>query len=473
MAIFTTSFIVFFACIFYSGCVGGYADEMAEMKHVEMFYETVTVSSLLPADSCTRSATYEEGKTSLELVHRFGPCFKDNMAKDSFPSHGEILDLDQARVHSIRSQSSSDLRANKATTIPASSGLLVGSGNYIVNMRVGTPPKNQTVIFDTGSDLTWIQCEPCVSCYQQQAPIFDPSKSTSYSSISCLSDVCQSLYPITGFEPYCLSDDACVYEIQYGDSSTSQGIFSTETLRLTQNDVAYNYMFGCGENNEGLFTGISGLMGLGRNAVSFVSQTANKYGKFFSYCIPSTESSTGYLSFGKPSTGTKPIAYTQLLSYSRAPSFYFISLQAIIVGGTKLSIPASVFSTSGTIIDSGTVITRLPPTAYTALAKEYAKQMSKYPRAPAFSILSVCFDLSGYEKVTVPIVTLVFLGNVKVNLGAVGTLYVISASQVCLAFAGNSGTTDVGILGNTQQRTLSVRYDVNGGKLGFVPGGCN
>lgn len=413
----------------------------------------------------------EERKTSLELVHRFGPCFKDNMAKDSFPSHGEILDLDQARVHSIRSKSSIDLRANKATTIPARSGLLVGSGNYIVNIGIGTPSKNQTVVFDTGSDLTWIQCKPCVSCYQQKTPIFDPSNSTSYSSISCLSDVCQSLYAITGFEPYCV-DDACVYGIEYGDSSTSQGIFSTETLRLTQKDVAYNYMFGCGENNQGLFTGFSGLMGLGRNAVSFVSQTANKYGKFFSYCIPSTESSTGYLSFGEPSTGTKPIAYTQLLSYSSGPSFYFISLHAIIVGGTQLSIPASVFSTFGTIIDSGTVITRLPSAAYTALSNEYAKQM-KYPRAAAYSILTVCFNLSGYKRVTVPIVTLVFSGNVKVNLGAVGTLYVISASQVCLAFAANSGTTDIGILGNTQQRTLSVLYDVNGGKLGFLPGGCN
>ncbi|GAB2227667.1 hypothetical protein Droror1_Dr00009494 [Drosera rotundifolia] len=143
MAISSTSFAV----VIYSGCIIGYADEIAT-EDVEMFYETVTVSSLLPTDSCTRSATYEEQKTYLEMVHRFGPCSKDDLAKDNFPCHAEILDLDQARVHTIRSQSTSDFGVNKATTIPARSGLLVGSGNYIVNIGLGTPAKNQTVAFD-------------------------------------------------------------------------------------------------------------------------------------------------------------------------------------------------------------------------------------------------------------------------------------------------------------------------------------
>nr|GLL17514.1 aspartyl protease family protein At5g10770-like [Ipomoea trifida] len=48
-------------------------------------------------------------------------------------------------------------------------------------------------------------------------------------------------------------------------------------------------------------------------------------------------------------------------------SFYFIDVRVIAVGGKQLSISPVVFKSSGTIIDSGTVITRLPPAAYSAL----------------------------------------------------------------------------------------------------------
>jgi hypothetical protein len=40
----------------------------------------------------------------------------------------------------------------------------------------------------------------------------------------------------------------------------------------------------------------------------------------------------------------------------------------IRLGGTQPSIPESVFSMAGTLVDSGTVITRLPETANAALS---------------------------------------------------------------------------------------------------------
>nr|GLL44272.1 aspartyl protease family protein At5g10770-like [Ipomoea trifida] len=52
-------------------------------------------------------------------------------------------------------------------------------------------------------------------------------------------------------------------------------------------------------------------------------------------------------------------------------SFYFIDVRAIAVGGKQLSISPVVFKSSGTIIDSGTVITRLPPAAYSALRSAF------------------------------------------------------------------------------------------------------
>lgn len=222
-------------------------------------------------------------------------------------------------------------------------------------MALGTPAKSLTLVFDTGSDLTWTQCEPCArSCYEQQDPIFDPSKSTSYSNISCSSSQCSSLPSATGNKPGCIaSTSTCLYGIQYGDQSFSVGYFSKEKLTLSPTDTFDNFLFGCGQNNKGLFGKTAGLLGLGRDPLSIVSQTSQKYGKYFSYCLPNKSGSGGHLTFGK---GVIPrnVAYTPLTNTDQG-TFYFVDVVAITVGGQQLPISQTIFKTAGTIVDSGTV----------------------------------------------------------------------------------------------------------------------
>lgn len=142
--------------------------------------------------------------------------------------------------------------------------------------------------------------------------------------------------------------------------------------------------------------------------------------------------------------------------------------------GEKLSIPSSIFSNAPSIIDSGTVISRLPPTMYSALKTAFHQQMTKYPTAPAIAILDTCYDLSKYSSIPIqiPRVGFQFAGSAYVDLHPNGILYVVSSSQVCLAFAPNSDDTDILIYGNTQQRTVEVVYDVATLKLGFGENGC-
>ncbi|CAM8889720.1 unnamed protein product [Rhodiola kirilowii] len=54
----------------------------------------------------------------------------------------------------------------------------------------------------------------------------------------------------------------------------------------------------------------------------------------------------------------------------------------------------------------------------------------------------------------------------------VGVLYGSSKNQICLAMAAIWGRWGCRILGNTQQMTQDVVYDVAGGKLGFGTAGC-
>ncbi|KAJ0541777.1 putative nepenthesin [Helianthus annuus] len=375
-------------------------------------YHTLQLTSLLPSSVCNPSALgNKRSRGSLEVVHKHGPCSTLNEDTVKSLTVEEILTNDQSRVDSIRA-------------------------------RLATK---------TG-----------------KKDIFAPSKSTTYSNISCTATQCSELTSATGNDPGC-SASTCVYGIQYGDQSFSVGFFGKEKLTLTSKDVVNGFFFGCGQNNQGLFGGAAGLLGLGRDRLSIVSQTANKYRKVFSYCLPSRSSSTGYLTFGSSGVGRK-VKYTRLSGSSR--SFYGLTLTAITVGGTKLPISPTVFQTSGIIIDSGTVITRLPPTAYSALSKAFKAQMKKYPLTRSLSILDTCYDLTNYQTVEIPKISVLWGGNTLVEIAPQGILYANGVSQVCLAFAPNGDDSDIGIFGNVQQKSLAVVYDVAGGRVGFAQGGC-
>ncbi|XP_030531996.1 aspartyl protease family protein At5g10770-like [Rhodamnia argentea] len=432
---------------------------------------TASISSLLPSPSCSSSTSKaSDRKSTLEVIHKHGPC--SHLVQGPSPlNHTKLLLQDESRVNWIQSQSSNGsdgLEDSAAARLPARSGITIGTGNYVVTIGLGTPKKNLTLAFDTGSPLTWTQCEPCVrSCYNQSEPRFNPSQSSSYANISCTSTSCSQLGHLE------CSGTTCLYFIRYGDQSTTTGFFATEKLTLTPTEVIDNFEFGCGEKNRGLFLGAAGLMGLSDDKISIVQQTAAKYGKHFSYCLPSSPSSTGHLTFGKDGGASSSVSFTPLSKIPPSSQFYRISIEGISVGGNRLSIPSTVFSSGGAIIDSGTVITRLPPTAYSALRDAFRTAMANYTKAPAFSLFDTCYDFSKESTVVVPFITFSFAGGVEVNLDLSGILYPVQSSQICLAFAANPADSNLGIYGNTQQKTFDVVYDVAGGKLGFGSNGCS
>ncbi|XP_043698970.1 aspartyl protease family protein At5g10770-like [Telopea speciosissima] len=464
----------------YEGRVRGETMETHHQQHSHV----IKISDLLPAPVCSTSTSTPKGninaKTLLKVVHKHGPCSKHGSkqkAKNHTPT--QILLQDQSRVEMIKSRltnaSKGDQVQGSKATIPLHSGHSLGTGNYIVTVGIGSPQKDFSLVFDTGSDLTWIQCQPCVgSCYTQQEPIFNPSKSSSYSNITCKAKECSSLKSAPFIATGCTSSTTCLYAIQYRDQSYSVGYFASETLTIKSSDVFHKFMFGCGENNDGLFGRTAGLLGLGRYNISMISQTYKKYGGLFSYCIPSTSSSTGYLAFGhKGNTISSEVKFTPLLVNSKYPSFYFLDLIGISVGRDKLPINESVFATSGTLIDSGTVITRLQPSAYSALRSSFRQSMSSYPMADALSILDTCYNFTGYDTITIPKIALNFRGGIAVDIDGTGIMYVRTIDQVCLAFAGNSDAGNIAILGNSQQKRLDLIYDIAKNRLGFGPGGCN
>ncbi|XVF60972.1 hypothetical protein PTKIN_Ptkin08bG0090700 [Pterospermum kingtungense] len=346
-----------------------------------------------------------------------------------------------------------------------------GNGEFLMDISIGTPPKSYSAILDTGSDLIWTQCKPCSQCFSQSTPIFDPKKSSTFSKLSCSSNLCAAL-------PQSNCGDGCEYLYTYGDYSSTQGVMGTETFTFGKVSVP-NIGFGCGEDNEGDgFSQGAGLVGLGRGPLSLVSQLKEPK---FSYCPTSiVETQTSTLLMGSlasvNSSKLDAIKTTPLVQNPSQPSFYYLSLQGISVGSTRLFIKKSTFAlqddgTGGLIIDSGTTITYLEKSAFDLVKKEFISQMKLSVDNSGSTGLDLCFNLpSGSTQVDVPKLVFHFDGA---DLDLPGENYMIADSSsgvICLAMGSSSGMS---IFGNVQQQNMLVLHDLEKETLSFVQTQCN
>ncbi|OAY49009.1 aspartyl protease family protein 2 [Manihot esculenta] len=383
---------------------------------------------------------------------------------------------DSSRVKALSSLAASAAaaggRAAGGFSSSVISGLAQGSGEYFTRIGVGTPPKYVYMVLDTGSDIVWIQCAPCKKCYSQSDPVFDPRKSRSFAGIACGSPLCRRLD-----SPGCHTrKKTCMYQVSYGDGSFTYGDFSTETLTFRRTRVG-RVALGCGHDNEGLFVGAAGLLGLGRGRLSFPSQSGRRFKRKFSYCLVdrSASSRPSSVVFGD-SAISRTARFTPLISNPKLDTFYYVELLGISVGGTLVpGISASLFKldqtgSGGVIIDSGTSVTRLTRPAYMALRDAFRARTTNLKRAPEFSLFDTCFDLSGMTEVKVPTVVLHFRGA-DVSLPASNYLIPVDSNgSFCFAFAGTM--SGLSIIGNIQQQGFRVVYDLAGSRVGFSPRGC-
>lgn len=372
----------------------------------------------------------------------------------------------------LKSSTSPDSHTRVQTPVHA------GVGEFLMTLSIGTPAKSFSAIVDTGSDLIWTQCEPCKQCYKQPTPIFNPKKSSSFSKVSCTSDLCDAL-PSSK-----CSNQSCEYYYTYGDSSSTEGILATETFSFGDVSIP-KVSFGCGEDNEGGgFSQGAGLVGLGRGTLSLVSQLKEPK---FSYCLTSVDDtqSTSTLLMGSvaslnsttPSSEVANIKTTPLIKNPSQPTFYYLSLEGITVGGTSLPIEKDTFALGddgggGLIIDSGTTLTYLAQDAYDAVVKEFSSQM-ELPEKDAIDTvgLDLCFELpEDATKVEVPKLVFNFKGA---DLELPSENYMIADTDVgviCLA-VGSAG--DMSVFGNFQQQNMLVLHDLVKETISFVPTKCD
>ncbi|KAM3374808.1 protein ASPARTIC PROTEASE IN GUARD CELL 1 [Capsicum galapagoense] len=348
---------------------------------------------------------------------------------------------------------------------PVISGTSQGSGEYFARIGVGEPVKEFYMAIDTGSDVSWLQCQPCIECYQQTDPIFNPIDSSSYNRVPCESPECLAL-DISG----CVSD-TCMYQVTYGDGSFTQGELATETVSFGNTGSFSNVAIGCGHDNEGLFIGSAGLIGLGGGKLSLPSQIK---ATSFSYCLVDRDSdSSSTLEFN--SAGPSDAAFAPLIRNSKQKTFFYVGIDGISVAGEMLPVPESVFRVDdngrgGVIVDSGTAVTRLQTIVYTSLRDTFVKYSQHLPATQGFLLFDTCFDLSSMKTAKVPTVAIHFSGGKALPLRAENVLVPVESSgKYCLAFAPVDGLS---IIGNVQQQGTRVSFDLANNLVGFSRDKC-
>ncbi|XP_042383819.1 aspartyl protease 25-like [Zingiber officinale] len=368
--------------------------------------------------------------------------------------------------------------SSKRTSVPIASGQqALQSSAYVLRAKLGSPPQQLLLAVDTGADVAWAPCSPCASC-PAAASQFLPANSSTYTPLSCSSSWCPQ------FKGQSCADAApsgpCAFTQSYGGDSSFSALLVQDSLSL-DSDVLPNFLFGCVNSVDGAAANLpkQGLLGLGRGTMSLLSQSGNLYQGVFSYCLPSFKSYyfSGSLRLG-PVGQPKNARFTPLLKNPHRPSLYYVNLVGVKVGRVLVAVQPDSFAFdpatgAGTVVDSGTVITRFVATAYAAIRDEFRRQANASSGYTSLGAFDTCFSTD--EVAVAPSVTL-RLEGLDLTLPVENTLIHSSATPLaCLAMASAPANVNsvVNVIASLQQQNLRVVVDTANDRLGFARELCN
>ncbi|RZC81103.1 hypothetical protein C5167_043673 [Papaver somniferum] len=341
-------------------------------------------------------------------------------------------------------------------------------GDYLMNISIGTPPRQLLVSTDTGSSITWVQCKPCQDCYEQNEPLFDPKESSSYKNIHCMTPVCFKLGKSMACE-----NKLCKYDIGYGDKSSSTGHLAFETLTFDSTSgrpvKIPQFAVGCGHSNEGFKDVYSnGMVGLGTGKLSLISQLGAKIDSKFSYCLVDADIGSSKFNFGSPADITgKDVVSTPFITVEEG--LYYLTLQAVSVNDKRIPFKSKeeTDGQEGNIaIDSGTTLTLLPEEMYSDIVSEVKKATNSEGFISSETGL-LCFKSDKNTKF--PSITFHFMGaDIKLQDG---NSFLSTPDGVCLTC--HSAGDGYVLYGNLAQMDFLVEYDLKDKKVSFKPTDCS
>ncbi|XP_022764524.1 aspartic proteinase PCS1-like [Durio zibethinus] len=364
-----------------------------------------------------------------------------------------------------------------------------------VSLSVGSPPQNVTMVLDTGSELSWLHCKKTPNLNS----IFIPQISKSYKAIPCASPVCNTRTRDLPVPALCdPNSKLCHVAVSYADASSIEGNLAYENFvigSLTRPGLLFGCMDSGYSSNSEEDSKTTGLMGMNRGSLSFVSQMG--FPKF-SYCISGFDSSGVLLLGDARFSWLKELNYTPLIQISDPlPYFdrvaYTIQPEGIKVGNKLLGLPRSAFlpdhtGAGQTMVDSGTQFTFLLGPVYTALRNEFLQQTRGVLRVyedPNFvfqGAMDLCYRVGVSSQASfsnLPRVSLIFQGAEMIVSGE-RLLYRVpgmnkgSDSVYCFTF-GNSDLLGIEafVIGHHHQQNVWMEFDLVKSRVGFAEVRCD
>ncbi|XP_060182608.1 aspartic proteinase CDR1-like [Lycium barbarum] len=415
-----------------------------------------------------------ENGLTFDLIHRDSP-----LSPFYNPSNTPSIRLRNAFQRSF-SRASFFKKNSFATNNTIQSDIFPIPGEYLMKISIGTPPVEILAIADTGSDLTWTQCEPCINCFQQSTPLFDSNKSSTYKTVGCNAEECASI------TSSCVGGNICEYQMSYGDQSHTIGDLAFEKFTLpctSGNNVDIpNVVFGCGHDNGGTFNNYtSGIIGLGGGAISIINQLDNEINGKFSYCLipialdSSISNVTSHINFGSSAIVFGPNVVSTPLIKMDPSTFYYLNLEGVSVGNMMVEFKSSKTGSSyaavdgqgNIIIDSGTTLTLLPNNFYTNLVSTLVNMINATKKDDPSGTFGLCYESEG-GIIDAPKIVAHFT-DADLELSPSSMFAQVEEGLVCLTIV---PAEDIAIFGNLAQANFLIGYDLVANKVSFLPTDC-
>lgn len=392
---------------------------------------------------------------------------------------GGSIDQRPERNKSILSETTMLTRLGSSLVFPIH-GNVYPKGFYYVPLYIGQPPKQYFLDPDTGSDLTWLQCDaPCVHCTKAPHPLYRPNNDL----VDCKDPLCASLH--SPGDRHCENPEQCDYEVEYADGGSSIGVLVKEVfpLKLTNGaKISPRLAIGCGYDNipGASHHPLDGVLGLGRGKSSIVSQLQNQgvIRNVVGHCLSGRGG--GFLFFGDDLYDSSRIVWTPMSSdYSK---HYSSGLAELILGGKTTG-----FKNLLVIFDSGSSYTYLNSLAYQALVSLIKRDLSGSSLREALEDRTLPFCWKGkkpfksirdVKKYFKPLALSFENGwkeKTQFEFPPESYLIISSKGNVCLGILNGTevGLQNFNIIGDISMQDKVVIYDNEKQLIGWAPANCD
>lgn len=373
------------------------------------------------------------------------------------------------------------IKSSPSSVVFPLSGNVFPLGYYSVLMQIGSPPKAFQFDIDTGSDLTWVQCDaPCSGCTLPPNLQYKPKGNI----IPCSNPICTALHWPN--KPHCPNpQEQCDYEVKYADQGSSMGALVTDQFPLKLVNGSFMQppvAFGCGYDQSYPSAhpppATAGVLGLGRGKIGLLTQlvSAGLTRNVVGHCLSSKGG--GFLFFGDNLVPSIGVAWTPLLSqdnhYTTGPADLLFNGKPTGLKGLKL------------IFDTGSSYTYFNSKAYQTIINLIGNDLKVSPLkvAKEDKTLPICWKGAKPFKSVLEVknffktITINFTNgrrNTQLYLAPELYLIVSKTGNVCLGLLNGSevGLQNSNVIGDISMQGLMMIYDNEKQQLGWVSSDCN